>query len=734
MSRKANEANQPSLAASRARRPNAGVPPEAFDSVAERIERRNKQAAIHAKAAVASKIESNPYNGDDLPERDPLEAFRAPTPTGDPSVDEVNWERARVKWLISFLAHRDGVDVRPSLHARRIGLPELEEIHDNPEAAQDLLTFDEHDPNPADKEKGKQPAVPSAASQHVSKHGPPQVQTNYAGISVDSEDYTIRAKHGPKLFLPTPGRVATSSGVKRKFEQGPGSTSMRCEDRVDPHSNIESNMHGLWLATAGQAQASLRRTDSTTVLDAPQKTRPIAGPKAVQHGSNPPPPPASASHASKLAPQNPPPTQGQPPSKKPRMMNNPGPVQVKQRADAQVGPNHSYVDNTGNPASVKSRHRVPNLLSESSGVVNGQPPQANQAADATRLLQGPALAMAPDQEVLCLSPTHADHEVLEVNKEIDGDSEQNAAPSEKTVVTKGKATIKSFAADEQPIVERMSKLAKAYIIANGPYDDSPIELTTQYNDWPEDWVPHASRLDLVSKCLEEACNEYDVVLRFIPQHVKCVTELVRTHHTGAADRIKPLVDHAFGFTLEKSDHNKTTSKALLPFNFHYRDTKRKRGPLENAVIAKACRAAAFQKASAVGPKNDRIFDATPVGYLAYTCAMIHYVIWAYRSGEFSNENLDADIQGAAFRRALRFLISMHQNKARQLENIRYNIYDQCMTGFEPKSTVRDPTPEPEREWTPDTEEQYIRRYKAGHNRADDLDSIGVGGPEDGLEN
>ncbi|QRW09328.1 hypothetical protein RhiLY_08327 [Ceratobasidium sp. AG-Ba] len=102
MSRKPDDVNSSSLAASRSRRSNAGVPPEAFDSVAERVEIRNKRAATQAKAIAAAEIESNPYTGDDSPARDPLEAFRPPAPTGDPEFDQANWEKARTKWLIRW--------------------------------------------------------------------------------------------------------------------------------------------------------------------------------------------------------------------------------------------------------------------------------------------------------------------------------------------------------------------------------------------------------------------------------------------------------------------------------------------------------------------------------------------------------------------------------------------------------------------------------------------------------
>ncbi|QRV87050.1 hypothetical protein RhiJN_15068 [Ceratobasidium sp. AG-Ba] len=690
MSHNPRTINSPSLAASRPRRSNAGVPPEAFDSVAERLELRNKRVAKQAKAATTIEIESNPLTGDDSPERDPLEEFQPPTRTGDPEFDQIRWEEARTKWLIPFLAKRDAVDVRPALNSGRIGLPELEEIHDDPDAAVELLSFDIDQPNPHSEGKGKMPVVSTMDGRSSSKNNAPLVQTGYTGISIDRDDYIVRAKHTPKAGS---GRPVTSSGTKRSIDKGPNTGPSGHDDKGNTSLNQGSSGRGLQLATTGRLPAPLCCTDSTTLLDGERLALPVyhSSRRNISTGLQ---PPQSTSVAKR--------------------------VQPIAKAARQAAPNFaSPVLQQELPAETPPAQKKARLTHSESGPVQEHHPKA---AAANELQPGHARTPPPQ-----------DHDMDEVIPASDGEPEQAAASKSKSKKTTGKATIKSFPEEEQPIVERMSKLAKAYIIANGPYDDSPTDLTTQYKNWPDDWKQRKSRTDIVSMCLMNICRQYDVYVEFVPRHVQCVTDLIRTHHTGAADRVKPLVDHAFGFTVEMSDHNKSRSKGLLPFNFHYLNIPEKRGPFEHPLIGKACRAIAFHKSSAVGPKNDHIFDGTPVGYLAYTCAMIHYVLWSYRSGEFSGENLNADIQAAAFRRALRYLITTHKKKAKTLQNIRYKIYDQCMMGLEPKSRVHDPSPEPEREWTPDTAEEYVRHYK-GHGAEDNWEDTEMGGCDGDLQN
>ncbi|QRW11581.1 hypothetical protein RhiLY_10580 [Ceratobasidium sp. AG-Ba] len=560
MSRKAYKVDQSSLAARRSRRPNAGIPAEAFDLVAERLELRNKRAAAQSKAAVATEIESNPFTGDDSPARDPLEAFHPPTPTGDAETDEENWVEARTKWLIGFLAHRDGNDVRPALNADKIGLLELEEMYNDPETAKELLALDDDVPDPSGKGKGKQPTL-----LHASNNSTSRVATTYAGILVDSEDHMIRAKHAPK------DRPVASSGTKRSLDQGPNAprTGSNNEGRI--RLGTDRGMGGLELASTGNSGTPLRRTDSTTLLDGnplaypvyhtprgpPSSTNQQPGPKLQAQ-------PALAAHAPPAMQRNPLPDQNQPPSKKQR-------ITYKHIIAPTSTLVHLRIKQAGTPPSRpgKAVVRLANHPKFNKSQTKNSPEHRNDRH-----------ANMPPDDVI-------DEEVLEDSEQAER-SEQTAAPANKVKNAVGKATIKSFSEDDQPIVERMAKLAKAYVIANGPYNDSPLELSTQYKNWPEDWRQRQSRVNIVSKCLKKACKEFDVALQFVPRHVRCVTELVRAHHTGAADRIKAQVDATFKFTAEKSDRNKRLSERLLPFNYHYRDIAEKRGPFENPLIKKAC--------------------------------------------------------------------------------------------------------------------------------------------------
>ncbi|KAG8701998.1 hypothetical protein FRC09_005005 [Ceratobasidium sp. 395] len=62
----------------------------------------------------------------------------------------------------------------------------------------------------------------------------------------------------------------------------------------------------------------------------------------------------------------------------------------------------------------------------------------------------------------------------------------------------------------------------------------------------------------------------------------------------------------------------------------------------------------------------------------------------------------------------------------------------CMDALGPKDDVRDPSPEPEREWSPDATKAYISRYAGNSQRVraavhDDDDDIEMGEPEQEME-
>ncbi|KAG8730559.1 hypothetical protein FRC10_002604 [Ceratobasidium sp. 414] len=128
----------------------------------------------------------------------------------------------------------------------------------------------------------------------------------------------------------------------------------------------------------------------------------------------------------------------------------------------------------------------------------------------------------------------------------------------------------------------------------------------------------------------------------------------------------------------------------------------------------AC-AIAFGKASTVGAWYPEYFEEIPPMFLAYVCALIHSVIFAYRFGEHNGEHLNLGIQTEAFRRALRYLINMQNRQRNKLNSLCEATFKRCMEGLEPKNKVRNPMPEPEREWTPDIDEDSASPAGAGGN-------------------
>jgi hypothetical protein len=47
----------------------------------------------------------------------------------DDDLDDRKYVKERLKYLVTFIAHRDGEDVRPALKAGKLNLEDLEEIY-----------------------------------------------------------------------------------------------------------------------------------------------------------------------------------------------------------------------------------------------------------------------------------------------------------------------------------------------------------------------------------------------------------------------------------------------------------------------------------------------------------------------------------------------------------------------------------------------------------------------------
>ncbi|KAG9088022.1 hypothetical protein FS749_002487 [Ceratobasidium sp. UAMH 11750] len=761
--RKVVEVDPNSLAASRTRRANAGVPSRAFDEISERFDQRTKRADKDTKAAAAEEIEADPHTGDDTLARKPLTDFFAPTLTGDNETDRVNYDQARTEYLTHYLAVRDGLDVRSAIRSAKIGLPELEEIYLDPEAALGLLSDDEepsHVPNIVVKGKQKAKADNNPLKEATK---PPQAQTGYTGITVDQNDHTVKAKFAPKPA------TSVQSGNRRPLEEEDGPR------KIPRISNAPQQTHAVETGppqqpTVHPGATPLRRTDSTTYVHGRRVELPVYFSRnRAPHSPN----------TTVLLVNNPPPVQSNPPAKTPsRAANGPWVPQeaghgsgVSARSKGVGNPSlgRNAALNTGQPAHGQQRaaRNVPRVsLARAHHAAdarphpvpaNHAPKSANQphhAHSSDRIQRGQPTSDNRQQSKNPAPPrpsnkntSHKPHQPAQVNQvrnerldpaqrvapcnnpqgnlplpveesDIDreewSEEEAEAAPAAnpkgKSKQGSGRATIKSFPEEEQPIVRDMARRSRARIVANGTYDDTTATLYAPYAAWPDTWKRRETREAIVSDCLTKACEEFNLPLRFQPRHVKCVNALITTHRSQAIDWVKSCVDRVFGFTIEWSDRNRKLTKALLPFNFHYKDVFKKTGPFQNPLIPEVCRAVAFEKESSVGARYPDNFVDMPATYMAYACVLSHHVIFSYRTGQYESKKLSVPVQQSIFRRALKFLITMEEKQQRASSNVRGKVFDYCVDGLKKKPEVRDSSSEPEREWSPDQEEVYVSRY------------------------
>ncbi|KAG8714244.1 hypothetical protein FRC09_017835 [Ceratobasidium sp. 395] len=691
----AHEVDPESLSASRSRRPNAGVPRLPFDAVNELLEMRTKKANKDAKVNAAAAIEGDPLTGDDSPERDPLMKFVRPPSTGDDEQDQANYDRARTNYLIRFIGTRDGIDVRPRIDSGELDLADLEEMFEDPDGTAEA-EYDEA-LKATDKGKGKSTQVDGQGEDDTDEL---LGDTQYEGITVDKSDYVVKAKHAPKC--PPVTQQSTSGSKKRGAEQD---ESSRKSCRAAPKGS--QGKSGLKVLSAGTSGAPLSRTDSTTLVNG----KPLVHPNFSREAT------PSAANTARLNPKGHSNTQ-----------SSSAPANGSGRATAP------------RPPATTQPHKTP----KKSATQHVALPPARQAPTAPArpsTAHNPPRPPAPAEQRQPREQNQ-DHNVPEVEAgEIDVGEQQDEGVEPTGSANNngtGKAYIKSFPEWQRPTLRTMARIARARTLANGTYDENEDVMRAKYPDWPEDWDQRETRHAIVLDSLRMACEQHETNIPFSYRHVQCLSILITTHRTVAVKGLKGLVDQFFKFTVEKSERNKLLSEKLLPFNFHYKDIRNKRGPFENVLLKFACQIVAFDKITSIGAKYSEFFEGLPPPFLAYVSALLHFIIFSYRSGKFDKNDLKVGLQTSAFRRALRFMMKTQEHKPNKLLSIRNIIFDYCIDELGPIDDVRDPSPEPEREWSSDEDEPYISRYAGNSHRVrpgaqGEDDDIEMGEPgQDGL--
>ncbi|KAG8728546.1 hypothetical protein FRC12_021661 [Ceratobasidium sp. 428] len=296
----------------------------------------------------------------------------------------------------------------------------------------------------------------------------------------------------------------------------------------------------------------------------------------------------------------------------------------------------------------------------------------------------------------------------------------------------GKPYIKTFPEHQHETLTVMVDISKARILANGTYDDAEGTVRAPYPDYPTEWKRRETREVIVSESLTQACKEtyLEVEIPFVLRHVQAAGISVTTMRTVAFKAVKSVVERHFQFdTYKKTGYNERMAKSLLPLNFVYEHIEKRRGPFKNGVLYKACLAVAFSKDCAIGARHREELKGIPPGFLVFVCTLIGVVAYGYQTGEYKEQKLNADVQAAAFRQCMNFLIETHHNQKNILTSTRTKIWDFCMGNLKPKDHVRNRTPIPEREWTPDEDEVYVSEFDPTVNVHEDED-VEMGGHEE----
>ncbi|KAG8760694.1 hypothetical protein FRC12_009513 [Ceratobasidium sp. 428] len=682
-----------SVASSRQRRVNVGVAcPNADGTVYNPSVAREARAAKEAQASAATEIKASPFTGDDSIVREPLPTFNPPTPTNDSEENQKQFDEARINYLIRFIAIRDAVDVRPNLLAGKLDLAGLEEINEDPEAAAEyqLRAATQLDATPASTGKGKLKAItPPSTTSRV------QEQTRYAGISIDSDSQTVQAKYAPKL--PANLRQWTPlQGTKRRAEQD---SNARKAQRADVPASP-----GIKRPITAPSNA-LARSDHTTLLDG----------KRLKYPVSPAPNPSPTS--------NDPSTMG----KSNRHASAQHIPRVTNKTSARVVSSPAQLATSSAPNRANNQKSSANQLIQSGST---QTHRSNAAASVSGSAH-PSSARAA-VEILrqrgCIpqsAPTQAaPAPQLDANEEA-GMTEEDFEPEEgeeaevadkangKRPKGAGKPYIKTFPEYQQETLQMMIDISKARMLANGTYDDTEGTVRKPYPNWPKEWKRRATREAIVSECLTQACKEsyLEVEIPFVLRHVQATGIAITTMRTLAFKVVKSVVERRFQFdTYEKTDWNATMDESLLPLNFIYRHVIKQWGPFENGVLYKACLAVAFSKDCAIGACHREELKGIPLGFLVFVCTLIRVVVFGYQSREYIEQKLNTEVQASAFRQHLNEDMGLLRVSPRNYAcgKLTHRLFNRG--NLKPKDQIRNRSPIPQREWTPDEDEVYISEF------------------------
>lgn len=311
----------------------------------------------------------------------------------------------------------------------------------------------------------------------------------------------------------------------------------------------------------------------------------------------------------------------------------------------------------------------------------------------------------------------------EDDTDVDADAGmENEGPSHQTrVLNPNKPALWMFDSETQELLKLMVERARPRVIADGTFNYSPLDAGEKVD----------SRDKIVADAFAWACKQRGLKKPYLIIYGKYFDSLITSYRGQAKNDIKTVLDDEFGFSERTPGENATKEGNLLPHAFHHGDPDKVLHPFENPFLPRACRKLVFEGALAYAVKHPKLFNPLPPRFIAFVLAIANHVIYAYRNGKFNKDDkLCVKQQTQSFRRYLKKLVEMHEERPKAYYLLFATMYDQCR--FEVEKDAGGPPPRsssPVREWSPDIEEDYVSKYPVPPSDAESEEEL-VPAPSD----
>ncbi|KAF8595608.1 hypothetical protein BDV93DRAFT_564169 [Ceratobasidium sp. AG-I] len=701
-----------SLTRDRPRRVNIPVPARAQQAVEARLKDRSNHEDLVAKHAARTEVAARPAPADDSNNF----IFSTPIPVPQPRTSQPQGELEHMSLLASYflrkLATRDARDLRVAYEQGELSIDQLrvaaEEAADDPDADEepqaDQPTESREISSVGQKGKGR-------ANDRVTNA---QVGTNYKGITVDSVSHPLQSRHAiaaAKQAHAQANRDSRGSPLVRTdtatIYPGEGNPLPITPSSI-PRARVANQPVNSHATKPGQPA----RPPPTSEQRGPNVQTPVARPPLQPAVACPstrntassapmvvrvlvPATQASQQHMreSQELPSQVPPTQ--PRDNIPARSRAPAPINARITGTT-VRSSNKRAESRHTPINIGSR--PPNRSKPNDTHTNASRP--DQRRDHAAVAQDRPIEDEVDaQDAIDIENLDAigNGQVGAVD-DVDVDNEGGNNPAAAQTKVRKPVCIKGHKPETQPTITLMVDIALAYVVAAGTYDHPTTGLSV------------ATREDYASKAWALACRRTTRDYPMLTTHLKVLDAHVTTRRSRAKTVLIPEINKFFGFDIDTPADNAVLSKELLMDGFHQGDRKRNRLDFRGEYLRRACRAVAFSGTESYTSRAPKAFSPFPMAFVAFVCTISHHVIYCYRDGPFSTENLSVPLQMWVYRHYLKLLVDMEKHQANIYSIALGTISDYCRDSLAVAPIGNPADDAPMREWSPDALEPYESRY------------------------